>query len=273
MARKKKHKSVSTRKPSWQARIERVLSVLKKLLVPFLVLWVVGWLWLGGVFDMGRAMMIDSVVAWTADQGLVVQDVVITGRNRTNLKDLQKAIQVEKGDALLAINMSAMHNRIEALDWVQKAQIARSYTGIVTVTLSERIPFVIWDRPGRGKAVVDTNGKPIQSARLKDFQNLLIVKGVDAPNNAPLLLSLLTAEPSVANHIKAAEWIGGRRWDLISDHGVRIHLPETDMGFALSRLAKALQDKNLLQQNLKSIDLRVEDRIIIETPRGKAQSI
>jgi hypothetical protein len=55
--------------------------------------------------------------------------------------------------------------------------------------------------------------------------------------------------------------------------GTRIHLPEHDMGFALSRLAKTQNDQNILDRDLTSIDMRGADRIIIESERGSSQNI
>ncbi|PCH99141.1 MAG: hypothetical protein COB76_06335 [Alphaproteobacteria bacterium] len=115
--------------------------------------------------------------------------------------------------------------------------------------------------------------RPILSASIKEFKSLLIVRGVDAPENAAGLMRMVMAEPEVAKYIKGAEWIGGRRWDLITISGARIHLPDDDMGFALSRLAKAIKEKNILEKPLKSLDLRAPDRIIIETQKGRARNL
>ena len=52
--------------------------------------------------------------------------------------------------------------------------------------------------------------------------------------------------------------------------GVRVHLPEDDVGYALSRLAKIQGEKNILDRDLQTIDLRGKDRIIVETERGQS---
>jgi hypothetical protein len=53
----------------------------------------------------------------------------------------------------------------------------------------------------------------------------------------------------------------------------RIHMPEKDLGFALSRLAKAEENNKILSRPLLSIDLRGEDRIIIESESGQSQDV
>ena len=131
----------------------------------------------------------------------------------------------------------------------------------------------MWDRDGRTPAVVDIDGDVIPNVAATQFEKLLIVHGVDAPHHASDLMRMVIAEPTVAKHIKGAEWIGDRRWDLITAKRTKIHLPADDVGYALSRLAKVEQDKKILSRPLLSIDLRGEDRIIIETERGKSHDV
>jgi len=274
MAKKKKQKqSQHPRKALWERSLERFIAVMKLLLLPALAIWVLGWLWLGGVFTATQNMMWQSFVQWTATQGLVVEDVVIEGRHRTDLSQLNAAITIRPQDPLLAMDLTAMQNRIEGLNWVDQAVVSRSYSGIVTVRLVEKFPFVVWDRPGTGRVVIDTKGTIIRDVDPAEYAHLLNVRGVDAPDHTVDLMRLILAEPDVADFIAGAEWIGDRRWDLMTTMGVRIHLPEQDMGLALARLAASQTDKNILERDLLSIDLRGADRIIIETKRGRTQDL
>ena len=271
--KRKKSKSSQSRKPFWESLLEWLLGFVKKLIIPALVLWMVTWLWIGGVFAKTGDAMWDKFVVWTAEQGLIVTDVAIEGRNRTDISKLQTAVQAKPNDPLLGVDVDTIQARIQALKWVDTVNVKRSYNGIVTIKLVEKIPFVVWDKPGTGRVVVDTSGKVIKGVSASDFNDLLIVGGVGAPKNAADLMEILTVEQSVANRIKAAQWIGDRRWDLISVNGTRIMLPETDIGFALSRLAKLQDTQNILARDLLSIDLRLADRIIVESKKGEAQDI
>ena len=261
------------RKPVWERTLETILLTLKRLLIPALLIWLIGWLWLGGVFAKTAVMAWDGFVDWSASQGLVVEDVIIDGRARTNLSDLKSAVNVAPNDALLSVNVDHIKRNIMDLPWVKSVVVARAYNGVVSIKLVERIPFVMWDRIGRGKVVVDRDGDVIKKIDIDDYDNLLIVRGVDAPINAANLMQMILIEDEVAPHIKGAEWIGDRRWDLITHQNTRIHLPEDDMGFALTRLAQLIIEKDILNQNLLSIDLRGEDRIIIEGVRGQSRQI
>ncbi len=259
------------RKPFWEGVMEWVLGRGKKLIIPALIIWAVIVLWGTGLFAKGADAAWNGIIEWTAEQGLQVDDVVIEGRYRTDLKDLQKAIAIHKGAPVLAVDVLAVQSRVENLPWVKNATVSRHYNGIVTILMVEHTPFVVWDRPGIGPVVVDTDGGVIENADVADYTSLLVVSGVDAPKHTIPLMQTVMAEPAIANFIRAAEWVGDRRWDLLTKTGTRINLPEKDIGYALTRLAKLQEEKNILDRGLLSIDLRAQDRIIIETQRGEAR--
>lgn len=267
------YKKQGKRKPFWEAVVEWFLLTLKKLIVPVLVIWLVGWLWLGGVFTSAQNVTWDYVVEWTKDQGFVVQDVIIEGRNRVSAQKLMTAINISVGDAILSADVNKIQKNIMELTWVDNVKVARHMNGIITIKITERIPFVIWERPGLKPALVDTNGSIVSGVNTDKFKNLLTVRGVDAPRYSVDLMQMVLAEPEVAKFIRAAEWISNRRWDLITSKGMRIILPEKDMGYALARLAKIQTEKNILNQSLYTLDLRSDDRIIIETERGKSRDL
>lgn len=266
-------KKSNTRKPFWERILELFLLSMKKLLIPALAVWLITWLWLGGVFATTKNMMWNGFVDWTATQGLIVDDVIIDGRTRTNLPDIKKAINIKIGAPILSVNVNKIQSNIAQLPWTDTATISRNYNGTIIIQITERIPFVLWDRPGRKQVVVDTKGNIIKGAPPSDFAKLLSVRGVDAPQYSVELMQMILVEPNIAEHIRGAEWIGDRRWDLMTTKGTRIHMPENDMGYALARLAKIQNEKNILRQDLLSIDLRADDRIIIESKRGRSRDL
>jgi cell division protein FtsQ len=272
-SRKRKKSQTNKRQPFWERLLAWKLSALKRLALPALAIWLITWLAIGGVFERTRDYVWNEFVELTAEQGLVVKDVVINGRNRTDLKALQKAVAVDLNDPVLSVDIDEIHANIQAMPWVKNVTVARNFNGIIRIDLTERIPFVIWDRPGRGMSVVDTDGKVIEGVGTQNFESLLIVRGVGAPKFTVDLMRLVLAEPTIAQKVRAAEWIGDRRWDLIMVTGMRVHLPEEDAGLALARLSKIQGEKNILDRDLLSVDLRGSDRIIVETERGRSQDV
>ena len=69
-------------------------------------------------------------------------------------------------------------------------------------------------------------------------ETLLLLGGAGAPEHVGELLLLLAYEPAVAQQLRAAVWVGQRRWNLVLTNGVEIWLPEEDAVAALQQLAK-----------------------------------
>src|SRR3546814_17145144 len=69
--------------------------------------------------------VVDGVYALTADAGLAVGDVLVTGRNETDAADLLDVLGVDRGMPILAIDLEALQERVVALPWVRTARVQR----------------------------------------------------------------------------------------------------------------------------------------------------
>jgi Cell division septal protein len=69
--------------------------------------------------------------------------------------------------------------------------------------------------------------------------------------------------------VVAAVRIGNRRWDIIFEGGIRVYLPEINMSKAWSRLASANLENNFFDSDVKVIDLRFPDRMILRINTNK----
>jgi len=58
--------------------------------------------------------------------------------------------------------------------------------------------------------------------------------------------------------------VAGRHWQLRLDNGVAVRLPEDDVGAALRRLAHAERAEGVFDRDIVAIDLRFDDRMIIQ---------
>ena len=67
--------------------------------------------------------------------------------------------------------------------------------------------------------------------------------------------------------VKAAVRVGGRRWNLRLKGGIDVRLPENNTAAAWTRLAKYEKSHQVLERNIRILDLRIPDRLIVrETP-------
>ena len=142
--------------------------------------------------------------------------------------------------------------------------------------LVERRAVAIWQN-GEEYTLIDRDGRTVRASRMPPgAESLLLLGGPGAPEHVGELLLLLAYEPVVARQLRAAVWVGQRRWNLILNNGVEIWLPEEDAVAALQQLAKLDERHKLLSREFGVVDLRLPDKLYLkkrgpgEAPPGPA---
>lgn len=215
---------------------------------------------------------ISQFYSLSVDAGFAVEDIIVTGRKHTAPDILRALINVEKGDPILSFNPRHAKILLEKISWVESAHVERHLPHEIYIGLKEREPAFLWQNDHKIR-VIDEHGVTLTDENLENFKDLFLIAGDYAPENAPILMRLLDAEPDLRPHIQAATWIGDRRWDLTLNNGVIVKLPEADAGQALYRLAKVQRENNIVSQDILTIDLRRPDRLVIRSKPGETQTI
>jgi cell division protein FtsQ len=179
---------------------------------------------------------------------------------------------------LLGLDIEAMRERLTALPWIVSAEIERRYPDRLLVTVKEAEPLALWQR-NQALFLVSRSGKVIETADLAKYSRLLVIVGDSAPAHAEALFDLLAREPRLEARVTAAVFVGKRRWNLRFDNGVDVKLPEENPGAAWSRLADLQSRHGILERDVRIIDLRLPDQVVVrrahpaapedqETPAG-----
>jgi cell division protein FtsQ len=198
-------------------------------------------------------------------------DVTVEGRDYVERSDILAALNVKAGDSLLGIDLQASRQRLEAIDWVASATVERRLPDTLYVTLVERRAVAIWQN-GQEYTLIDRDGRTVRASRMPPgAETLLLLGGPGAPEHVGELLLLLAYEPAVARQLRAAVWVGQRRWNLILNNSVEIWLPEEDAVAALQQLAKLDEKHRLLSREFGVVDLRLPDKLYLRKRSGEAQ--
>ncbi len=232
--------------------------------------WLGSWFWLSGTMDKTREWVKAEITEAGAGMGFSVANILVEGRVHTDPEVLKAVIDVEKGDPLFSFDPEKARQQLKKVTWVKDAHVERRLPDTVYIGLEEKTPLALWQKDGVLE-LLDENGQAITRDNLGRFKNLVIVMGEGAPAHAPELIENLNAEPQILSRLKAAKWIGGRRWDLVFRDDIAAKLPEGEIGLALRNLAQAVEKDGLLEKDILSIDLREEGRMIVQTVPGAAQ--
>ena len=204
----------------------------------------------------------------SASGGLAVDAVTVEGRGKTALDELREAIGVNRGDPILFLDLEEVRSRVADLPWVKSAVVERRLPDTLHVRLEEREPFVRWQNGGR-TVLIDREGVILAKAVGGEFRHLRRLVGKGAPQQAAALFDLLQDDLALFARVATATRIRERRWDITFDNGVVVRLPEEGMRQAWHRFAELQASEGLLDKDIRGIDLRVPDRVILQlTPEA-----
>ena len=216
-------------------------------------------------FDWTLARAVDT----TAALGFRVEDVEVAGRVETDPKALLAALELKRGDPLLAFNPAAARERVESLPWVASAAVERLFPDTIRIVIVERRPIALWQHNER-LSLIDSEGANLGPVMLEKAPELPLVVGGDAPAHAAELLQQLHQYPELAKRVQASSWIGSRRWDLKLNNGVEVKLPESGVADALKQLADAEAASKLFERDVSQIDLRLPGKMVVRLAHAPA---
>jgi cell division protein FtsQ len=194
--------------------------------------------------------------------GLRVADIRVEGRATTDRETILSALGARPGTPILAVDPDRAKQQLESLPWVRSALIERRLPSTLYVRLVEREPLALWQHAGKIE-LIDRAGAVIPVSRLDQFAKLPLVVGEDAARHASELLAMLASEHDLAARVTAAVQVGGRRWNLRIDNSIDVLLPADDPAAAWADLARLERSSAILKRDVRSIDLRLPDRLVV----------
>lgn len=205
-----------------------------------------------------------QLLSWSGSKGFAVDDIFVEGRVKTPRDELLSALGVKRGDAIFAIDLTDARRRIEAIPWVRSAVVERRLPNQIHLLITERSPIALWQNKGR-YFLVDRDGQ-IVGDQVDDYPDLPLTVGEGAPDHVAALLALLQSEPTLQGRVKAAAWVGDRRWNVTIDRtsgGIEVRLPEEAALSAWHDLARLEGEQQLLERQISVVDMRQADRLVL----------
>ena len=229
-------------------------------------------IWRGGYIGAAVTGVQASVDRMFAARGFAVRTITISGQERTAADSIYRAISVQPGDPMLAVDPGAVRARLLELPWIADAEVRRQFPDSVSVHLIEKRPFALW-RSGNSLWVIERSGAVIMTADRDAFVHLPLLLGEGAPDAAAPLLDALAKRTAIPARLEAAERIGERRWDLHLAGGVMVRLPEEEWDRQLTELEKLIVEKAVLERDVEVIDLRFPDNYVFKLHNGDSRPV
>lgn len=232
--------------------------------IQMLTLCFIGLLLFTNYLDSIKRYTISCFVEYSADVGLVLENVLVAGHHNLQSSDVVSYINADVGTAILSINLDDARSALEQNDWVQDAVVERRLPNTIYINISERDPIAIWQH-NQKLQLVDMNAHVIHTDNIEKFAGLLHVVGSDAHLHAGSLQRNLQFDPQLAQKIISAVRYGERRWNIILDQGITVKMPQ-DQEFigAFEYLSKLNNAAKLFNHRYKTIDLRDKAKYYFE---------
>jgi cell division protein FtsQ len=210
---------------------------------------------------------------------------------RTNAIDVQGLVRltrsavlaqakIQKGDNLMALNLSLVRKRLLAHPWIAAAYVAREIPGTIRIAITEHQAMAVLDL-GR-KFLIDTHGHVFKEYGPKDPRDLPMVTGLvysdislgDAPLS-PKMAAIVKVLQISRSCKSAIAYSQVRNVHLDSEMGVTlrvwkdqrlIKLGFADFGIKFRRVGKLLPYLKHSSQwcRFESIDANNPDRIVVQ---------
>ena len=213
----------------------------------------------------------DVVKTMASTLGFAIEDIKVVGNSETSDIDILGQLELDGETSLIGLSAEGAREAIARLPWVESVEVRKVYPNTLLVSLEERKAFAIWQN-GKELTLIDEQGREIVPFRRGRYNALPLVVGQGAEKRVKGFVDEVAAYPGIAGKVRAYIRVGGRRWDLLLENGVRIMLPENEPLKALAEVERLDQEKRLLSRDILAVDMRLEDRITVQlTASGMEQ--
>jgi cell division protein FtsQ len=192
--------------------------------------------------------------------GLGISTVTISGLVEMHEHEVLAAAGIDPRGSLAFLNVEAAREKLEKHPLVAEASVRKLYPDALTVRITERDPFALWQKDG-AVHLIGPEGQLIDRLRDERFAKLPFVVGAGANEKARDFVALTDNAPRLKPHIVAGSLVAGRRWNINLAQRVVALLPEEAPEEALITLEKLVVDDKILERGILTIDLRLPDRI------------
>ena len=263
------------RAPPKVSAIDRMITALPvsettlRRLATWSIMGVVGAVTLATATVFGVPGMVGSAIGEEIGQaGFRVTNIQITGLNRMDHNVIYKIAANQPSMAMPLVSLEKIRQDLVAHSgWIEDAHVSRRLPDTLIVHIVERQPSAIWQKDGK-LSLIAANGTWLEPVDLEAMPDLPLVIGAHANEQEPAYRQLLDVAPALRGQVKAATWVGNRRWTLTFESGETLALPQGDVEASKALIKFAQMDgvRPLLGKGWVGFDMRDPSRLVARKP-------
>lgn len=177
--------------------------------------------------------------------------------------DVREVLSLDFPVSSFDLDLDDLRERVEALDAVASAAVKVKSGGVLTVSVTERVPVAVW-RNADGLQLIDPEGhRVVGLATRVERPELPLVVGKGADRSVDEAIALFEASGPIADRLRGFLRVGERRWDVVLTRDQRILLPEAGAIQAFQAVIALDKAQELLARDISVIDFRNPKRPVL----------
>ncbi len=177
--------------------------------------------------------------------------------------DVREVLSLDFPISSFDLDLDDLRERVEALDAVASAAVQVKSGGVLTVSVTERVPVAVW-RNDDGLQLIDPEGhRVVGLATRVERPELPLIVGKGADGAVDEAIALYEASGPITDRLRGFLRVGERRWDVVLTRDQRILLPEEGALQAFQAVIALDKAQELLARDISVIDFRNPKRPVL----------
>ena len=207
------------------------------------------------------AMFVNDIRTSIQDRPeFLVNLMAIDGAGSSLSEDIRDVVPIDFPISSFDLDLEQIRAQISGLDPVKQASVRIRPGGILQITVTERVPVLVWRDHG-GLSLLDETGAHVDEVMHRaDWPDLPLIAGEGADTVVDEAFALVSAARPLGGRLRGLVRMGERRWDVVLDRDQRILLPSQDPVPALERVLALAEASDLLERDVAVVDMRLAER-------------
>ena len=190
-----------------------------------------------------------------------IQNIEIINNFLVEKNEIEAKLSAIYNKNIFLIKGSDIEEPLKEIDFLKKIEVKKKYPNTVIIKIFETRPVAILFK-NKVKYLLDSSSNLISLEINKNFNQLPSVFGKGAENDFIYFLNQLENNNFPNEEIKNFYYFQIGRWDLQLVNNKIIKFPENNIDGAIKKSIELLKRGDFKNYNI--IDLRVDDKIIVE---------
>lgn len=176
-----------------------------------------------------------------------------------DLSAIVAAATIAPNTRTYSIDLDVLNERVSKVPGVKKSAVRRMPNGNISVRVALHRAVALWT-DGQNFFPLSADGTIVNKPTDVRDASHVVFRG-KLPND---ITQITNVAHNLVGDLDYMEWIENRRWNMYTNGGITIMLPEENPVAAIGTLISLNNNHNILDKDIKLIDMRDSARILVK---------